>query len=238
MNRDAMCLAIYWFRRSMFELIPRPIEFLQSMRRTLGERSEARFYLDIPNTSYVFRIARCGICFTNSATTLSKRHWSTLSRGRDSPCSSSGECLGEGYYLYVEAAPSDDHELPAPGVEMHDVPDQLQGLTEHLQNQLILWGERFETWIAQDKRVVAWGSGGRAINFLNMITASDCIEHIVDINPARHGGFISGSGQQIIAPAALAALRPDLVVITNGLYGTEIREQVASLGLDCEFAEI
>ena len=111
-------------------------------------------------------------------------------------------------------------------------------MAEELETQRQLWTARFQRWQGEERRVVAWGSGGRAINFLNLIDEASAIEHVVDINPARHGGCVSGSGQRVIAPTELVSLRPDVVVITNSLYGEEIRQHVRQLGLECEFAEI
>ncbi len=235
-RRDIPCDLLV--SRSMFDQIPQPIEFLHSMRRTLGERSEARFYLDIPNTSYVFRHRSLWNLFYEQCSYFVKE---TLVNACDRTGFSvldAGECLGEGYYLYVEAKPSGDQEPPSDDVERLSVPGELVSLADHFADQRDGWRRRFDGWAEQGKRVVAWGSGGRAINFLNMTNAGDWIDHIVDINPARHGGFVSCSGQQIIAPEALLEMCPDVVVITNGLYGAEIRDQVASLGLACEFSEI
>jgi SAM-dependent methyltransferase len=223
--------------RSMFELIHNPIAFLRSMRRALGQSSRRRFYLDIPNSSYVFSrhamwnlfYEQCNYFVESTLVAAFRRAGFNVLR--------SGECLGDGYYLFVEAAPG------AMGVEddcdaFIDTPTDLLDMAAQLESRFAWWNRKFASWRADGKRVVAWGSGGRAINFLNLIDGAQSIEHIVDINPARHGGFVSGSGQQIIGPDELPPLRPDVIVITNSLYGQEIRGNVAALGLSCEFVEI
>jgi hypothetical protein len=85
---------------------------------------------------------------------------------------------------------------------------------------------------------VVWGAGGRGINFLNLIEASGFIRHIVDINPDRRGGYVPGSGQLVVAPEFLQDYRPDLVLLTNPTYENEVRQQVAALGVSCEFLTI
>jgi SAM-dependent methyltransferase len=223
--------------RSMFELIHDPIAFLQSMRRTLGNRTESRFYLDIPNSSYVFSRRALWNLFYEQCNYFVEATLVDAFRRAGFDVLRSGECLADGYYLFVDAAPATtavEKSCVAPAVP----PIELLEMASELESRCDQWNRRFQAWRADRKRVVAWGSGGRAINFLNLIEGAAAIEHVVDINPARHGGFVSGSGQQIIAPNLLPSLHPDAIVITNGLYGQEIREHVAALGLDCEFAEI
>lgn len=223
--------------RSMFELIHDPIAFLQAMRRTLGPRTESRFYLDIPNSSYVFGRRAIWNLFYEQCNYFVEQTLVEAFHRAGFEVLRSGECLGDGYYLFVEAAPADassEHDR----TDYIETPDELLAMAADLQTQRDRWTMRFHNWQTVGKRVVAWGSGGRAINFLNMIDGATQIDRIVDINPARHGGFVSGSGQQIVSPDALPSLQPDVILITNGLYGQEIREHVAALGLNCEFVEI
>jgi SAM-dependent methyltransferase len=223
--------------RSMFELIHDPIKFLRSMRQTMGNRTGSRFYLDIPNSSYVFSRRAIWNLFYEQCNYFVESTLASAFRLAGFDVLRSGECLGDGYYLFIDAAPATaaiEESRRAPAA----IPADLLAMAAELESRCELWNRRFQAWRTSGKRVVAWGSGGRSINFLNMIDGAEAIEHIVDINPARHGGFISGSGQQIVAPNALPSLRPDVIVITNGLYSQEIRESVAALGLKCEFAEI
>jgi hypothetical protein len=53
------------------------------------------------------------------------------------------------------------------------------------------------------------------------------IEYVVDINPHRHGRFIPGTGQQIVAPSFLKDYQPDQVIAMNPVYLREIEEELA-----------
>jgi len=57
---------------------------------------------------------------------------------------------------------------------------------------------------------------------------------VADINPRRQGRFLAGTGQLVVAPVALRDIRPDLIVVTNPAYATEIRTQAGALGLHAE----
>jgi hypothetical protein len=70
------------------------------------------------------------------------------------------------------------------------------------------------------------------------LDGSGQVEHVVDINPHKHGTYLPVTAQEVVAPDALRELRPDLVVVMNPFYEQEIRGQLASLGLDCAVATV
>jgi SAM-dependent methyltransferase len=79
---------------------------------------------------------------------------------------------------------------------------------------------------------VLWGAAGKGTTFLNVLGIDDAVlPCVVDSNPRRQGTFIPGTGQAVIAPEALRARAPSLVLLTNPLYGREIAGQLAALGL-------
>ena len=80
-----------------------------------------------------------------------------------------------------------------------------------------------------------WGSGSKGVTFLNVLQTQNQIRHIVDINPRKQGKFIPGSGQQIIAPEALKANPPDVIIIVNAIYESEIQQQLQEMGLTPKF---
>jgi hypothetical protein len=72
------------------------------------------------------------------------------------------------------------------------------------------------------------------VSLLCSIDLGDTLQAIVDINPHKHGKFLAGSGLEIQSPDALAALRPDAVIIMNSIYTEEIRHELATRGLEPE----
>ena len=70
--------------------------------------------------------------------------------------------------------------------------------------------------------------------FLTTIGMNEEIEHVVDINPHRHGKFIPGLGKEIKSPQFLKSYDPQIVIVMNRVYVDEIREQLAGMGLEPE----
>jgi len=61
---------------------------------------------------------------------------------------------------------------------------------------------------------------------------------LVDLNKRKHGLMTAGVALPVTAPEDLVDIRPDLILISNGLYEEEITSQVRSMGLQPEFATI
>jgi hypothetical protein len=104
-----------------------------------------------------------------------------------------------------------------------------------LRDKIGRWEEKFAHMQKSGQRVIAWGAGGRGINFLNLVRASRFVPYIVDINPTRCGGFIPGTGQQVVAPEFLREYRPDILLLTNPTYEEEVRKKVEEMAISCEF---
>ena len=78
---------------------------------------------------------------------------------------------------------------------------------------------------------VLWGAGGKGTNLLNLLDITDQkLTYVVDSNPARHGTFIPGTGQEVVSPEIIVTVKPIRVLITNESYQQEIASQLKELG--------
>jgi len=75
-------------------------------------------------------------------------------------------------------------------------------------------------------RTVVWGGASKGVIFaLYMERAGVAIEHVVDINPAKQGRYLAGTGLRVLSPEQMMADLPDgaKVFVMNGNYLPEIR---------------
>jgi hypothetical protein len=72
------------------------------------------------------------------------------------------------------------------------------------------------------------------VAFLRTLDRVGTVDAIVDVNPHRAGRFAPGLGMPISAPESLVQVKPDLVVIMNGIYRDEIGAKCRDLGLTAE----
>ncbi len=77
--------------------------------------------------------------------------------------------------------------------------------------------------------VVLWGAGARTATFLAGVGrgAAEAVACVVDVDPAKRGTLLAGTGHEVIAPAELAARNPTTVVVMNDLYVDEVRRDLA-----------
>lgn len=75
--------------------------------------------------------------------------------------------------------------------------------------------------------MVGWAKGGA---FLNLLDAqAQYVDAVIDINPAKQGKFIAGTGHKIVSPEYLRKIQEDVVIIAmNENYLGEIKKKLGS----------
>jgi hypothetical protein len=81
---------------------------------------------------------------------------------------------------------------------------------------------------AQGRKVAAYGAAAKGNTFLNYCgTTTDDIVASFDANPAKQGKFLPGAHVPILAPSAVAEIKPDDLVIMPWNLKDEITGQMA-----------
>jgi SAM-dependent methyltransferase len=86
--------------------------------------------------------------------------------------------------------------------------------------------------------IVLWGSGSKATAFLHALSTNPHIAAVVDVNPAKQGQYIAGTGHPIVPPDALAQLRPGCIIAMNPNYVEEIAADISQLGVTPEILSL
>lgn len=142
----------------------------------------------------------------------------------------------DGQYLTIEAKPA----VGAPvnslrtGEDLRQLEGYVSSFPHRVRSKLAVWQESMESLVKGKRRAVLWGSGSKGVAFLVNLGLDRMIDYVVDINPHRQGMFMPGTGQEIVAPAALEKIRPDVVIVMNRVYVEEIREELKIMGLSPE----
>lgn len=223
--------------RQALDQMPQPKAIIELVRRNIGPYRNTAVYVEVPNAASIFEdLLIRNIMYEKSSwfTLYSLARLFELSGFRIVALE---PCFEGGQYLGIEAVPA--HEAGAlaspPGPTPQQFAQAIQAFSENHQSKIKSWAERLALIQQAGRRTLAWGSGAGAISFFSMLAITEEIPYVVDINPKRQGRFLPLTGQEVVPPDFLHSYQPDVVIITNSTYEREIKQQVAAMGIDCDF---
>jgi SAM-dependent methyltransferase len=138
-------------------------------------------------------------------------------------------------YLMIDARPSE--AVSGPLLEESDLLPLrclIDSFSPAVKKRIGKWRGYLSHQFRQGRRVIIWGAGSKAVAFLNTLGIVDEIQYGVDVNPYKQGTYLSGTGQEIVAPGFLGGYRPDVVIVMNPIYLDEIQEMLLGMELHPE----
>jgi hypothetical protein len=218
--------------RHTFEHIPDARGFLQGLRDSIPSGRTPGLFFEVPDVGRILDLPAFWDIYYEHCSYFSPGSLARAFRR----CGLRPTALRLDYgdqYVLIEAVP----DAPGAGASLaleESVSEQLarvRRFQDRIRVQLDEWRSRLGSMKAQGKRVVVWGGGSKAVGFLTQFADLSLVEHVVDINPHMQGNFIPGIGCQYVRPDALAAYRPDTVIIMNGVYEKEITASLHAMGV-------
>jgi len=222
--------------RHVLEHIDSPADFLKSIRCAIGQRSDCVVYFEVPNALYTIKdmgiwdiiYEHCSYFTLESLTNLFLRAGFKVIQVAEQY---------DGQFLTIEARPATadtnsqcDYERVTP-----DTDSLINNFRCLYQTKVNSWQHTLSQLKKQQTRVVVWGAGSKGVTFLNALDVSwRQIEYIVDLNPRKHGRFIPGTGQQVVAPGFLKGCRHHTVIIMNPIYHAEIQQAVENMDINAD----
>jgi hypothetical protein len=217
------------------EHIHKTSDFLRMIRASQGDRLETILFFQVPNVVRILQegafediyYEHCSYFSSGSLAHLFQLHGFEILDIRTEY---------DEQYLVLEAKPcllsnslqeSRDDEIARLEASIH----MFQRSHRAMLNS---WRLRLQQAKEQQRRVVLWGAGSKAVAFLAVLEIYNDIEYVVDINPYRQNSYVAGTGQLIVAPEFLRDYQPDIVIIMNSIYRKEIQMDLSKMGLTPE----
>jgi len=228
---------------SVFEVVPEPVQFLESVRRMIGDRP-AGVYFEVLNGFRAIRRFETWSIHYEQCNYFERSSLAGLFERCGFEVLEAAPCYEGEQYLHVEAragcsATSAGSSSPSVLDEFTmETPEEIRRFSEQHARGVERWRRRLSEFESRGSRSVVWGSGGKGISFLHALDTGGLIPYVVDINPRRQGKYVPGSAQRIVPPEFLVEYAPDQVIVTNPLYESEIRRQLDKLGVRCELFRI
>lgn len=105
----------------------------------------------------------------------------------------------------------------------------LRSFSDKYKQNVEVWRTRLAALHTERKRVVIWGGGSKGVTFLNAVDAIHAVCCVVDVNPRKHGLFTAGTGHRVVPAHDVLLHPPDVVIVMNRVYESEIRSALSSL---------
>lgn len=222
--------------RHVLEHIQFPRDFLNSIRRTIGNRLDTVLFFEVPNV--MFTLKDLGIW------DLIYEHCSYFSiNSLEHVFTSCGfkpiklKEAFEGQFLCIDALPVENQELSRYHYldDSQKTTDYVTAFSNRYYSKVEQWHRELERMRTQNHRAVVWGAGSKGVTFLNILKVQDQIEYVVDISPPKQGVYVAGTGQKIVSPEFLRKYRPDTIIVMNPIYIKEIQSLAKNMNVDSKF---
>lgn len=216
--------------RHVLEHVPAPRELVANVRAAIGERRDVATYFEVPDAGYMLeRMAITDVIYEHpsyfAAPTLRRLFETQGFAVTDLDTSFAGQ------YLWIEGAPRDATDTAVTAQEIAALGETVDTFARAFRTRLEAWESLLRTRLAEGP-VAVWGAGSKGVTFLNFIESGARVQYVVDINPAKQGKYVPGTGQRVVAPAQLTGEPPATVLAMNPVYTDEIRAQLRALGMD------
>lgn len=214
--------------RHVIEHVASPLALLRDVRAALDRRPDARVFFETPCVDWILRNQVVWDFFYEHCSLFSAGSMRLAFESAGFEVLQTSHVFG-GQYLWLEARPA----LQAMAMALPDASALVGRAQAFGAGELSLvqdWLRRIDAW-QLDGPIAVWGAGAKGVTFVNLVDPqASRIDCLVDVNPAKQGGFVAGSGHGIIAPTDLAHRGIATVVLMNTNYRQEVRQTLDTMG--------
>jgi len=202
--------------RHVLEHIQNPVDFLEQLKIANG--GSGKIYIEVPCLDWICEHRAWFDIFYEHVNYFRLTDFNRIF----GEVAESGVLFG-GQYLYVIA------ELASLRIPEIDINNQVN------------FPEDFAKNITEQDRTAIWGGASKGVIFALLKERAGCpVETVIDINPAKQGKFLPGTGLQVKSPAhGLAELQiGSTIYVMNSNYLEEIKKMSGNIfnyiGIDHE----
>jgi SAM-dependent methyltransferase len=218
--------------RHTLEHIPDTGDFMRLIRTSVAGREDTLVFFELPDVLRVLREAAFWDIYYEHCSYFTPGSLARLFRSTGFRVDRL-ELAYDGQYILLEGRPARASQAQALALEesVDEVAAEVARFRSRLAETVALWRGRLADYARDGRHTVVWGSGSKGVAFLTMLGDVGNVEYVVDVNPHRHGRFMPGTGQEIVAPEFLVECRPEVVIAMNPVYLEEIGTDLERLGI-------
>ncbi len=205
--------------RHVIEHVPEPVALLREIREA---SPKARVFLETPDVEWILRNEVVWDLFYEHCSYFSAHSFATAFERAGYEDVKNSLLFGD-QYLWAQATAGMGR-----GVDVAAEPGKIARLVENYaraEGQILArWHDTIQS--ARSSGAVAlWGAGAKGVTSASLFDPqTQLISCVVDLNPAKQGRFIGGTGHSIVSPSALKTLGVSSIVVMNPNYRTEVEQ--------------
>jgi SAM-dependent methyltransferase len=223
--------------RHVVEHIGAVLEFLSMVRQTIARTPSTIVYFEVPDVRFILEklsiwdiiYEHCNYFSRESLGNIFKRCGFDILRL---------EQTYGGQFLSIDARLArNDDAVRQFNSDLLDLGALVAQFATQARERLETWQGRIDAFRQRKKRAVVWGGGSKAVTFLNLFKAGDAIPYVVDINPHKQDRFVGGTGQRVVSPEFLMEYQPDVIILMNPIYRSEVVARANAMNLTAEILD-
>jgi SAM-dependent methyltransferase len=215
-------------------------DFMATVRRAATANPDATLFFQLPDTARILRDLAFWDIYYEHCSYFTLGSLARLFRHSGFQVIELWQDYEDQYLMITAKAGADPFDKLLPGEDdLAQTRTAVANFSARYPQQLAGWRESLQAMKADGRRVVLWGGGSKGVAFLTTLGVTlDQIEYVVDVNPYKAGSYMAGSGQEVVPPLFLQTYRPDVVIIMNPIYRSEIQRTLDGMDLCPELITI
>jgi SAM-dependent methyltransferase len=221
--------------RHVIEHVQSPLDMLRAVRQAIGNRMNSFVYFETPALPWILDTVTFWDFFYEHCSYLTAENltWAFEQAGfqvLEAPSAFDGQ------YICVEARPALANRIAEPAMP-RGVPDlwsKIQSFLARLKQRMEACEEKVDLYNKAGGCAI-WGAAGKGTTLVNTIDPQNRrVRFLIDINPAKHGKYVPGTGHQIVSPSYLREQGSRIagIVNMNPNYLEENRSILSQMSLD------
>lgn len=204
--------------RHVIEHVRNPVELLQSVGKALAGSPRAKIFFETPCVEWILENGVLWDFFYEHCSLFTAKSLMTAFQHVGFHVESVGKVFG-GQYLWIEGAVTG---ASMPMVYSSErIVDLARKFSLQEKNSILDFQEKI-TRMKSSGPIALWGAGAKGVTLANLIDPQKkLIDCIVDLNPAKQGFFISGTGHPVVGPKRLKDRHVAYAVVMNPNYMDE-----------------
>jgi hypothetical protein len=214
----------------VIEHVPDPINLLRAIRQALIHSPQARVFFETPDVTWILHNRVIWDLFYEHCSLFTPDSLATAFERAGFAVESVRQVFGD-QYLWLEATVARGERA----VHMHADPIPMLARQFTVAEAVLrqAWVEKLCD-LAREGNVALWGAGAKGVTLANLIDgAQSLIDCVIDLNPAKQGGYVPGTGHPIINYAQIATRDIHTAVVMNPNYYEEIVTLTRDAGIPC-----